>query len=223
LPNVLPDPQWSGTFYLHEPAALPRELQAELAKRVADDDSAGPRLIAGTAEAEDSKRPVFLGQMLPELYDALAVLVVPIPPLRARKDELPGLVESMLKRITLALDAAIVGLTAEAWECVRAYHWPGNLRELYAALLTAGHRAGKDQIDATDLPLSVRQGKAAAEAPAKEKPLQVPPLDTVLEEIERRMIRLALERTGGNQSKAAELLGVWRPRLIRRIKALGLE
>jgi len=48
-------------------------------------------------------------------------------------------------------------------------------------------------------------------------------LDSVLEEVERRMIRLALRRAGGNQSKAAEMLAVWRPRLIRRIKALGLE
>jgi transcriptional regulator with PAS, ATPase and Fis domain len=114
-------------------------------------------------------------------------------------------------------------LTPEASDCVRAYHWPGNLRELYRTLLAAGKRASKDRVDVADLPLAVRQGKAAAEAPSKASPMQVPPLDTLLEDIERRMIRLALERTGGNQSKAAELLGVWRPRLIRRIKALGLE
>jgi transcriptional regulator with PAS, ATPase and Fis domain len=216
-------PEILGTLYLLEPAALPRELQAELADRLSDDGEPAPRVIAGSTEVEDPKRPVFLGTMLPELYDALAVLLVPLPPLRARKEELPRLIDLMLKRAAPALGKTIVGLTAEAWECVRAYHWPGNLRELYATVLRSGRRAGKEQIDAADLPLAVRQAKAAADAPAPRPPAELPPLDKVLEEVERRMIRLALDRAGGNQSKAADLLGVWRPRLIRRIKALGLD
>src|SRR5581483_6906782 len=102
---------------------------------------AGPRVIAGSAEEVDPKRPVFLGQMLPELYDALAVLVVPLPPLRARKDELPRLVDGLLRRTSAALGKSLSALTDEAWVCVRAYGWPGNLRELYATLLRAGGRA----------------------------------------------------------------------------------
>ncbi len=218
-----PRPAWLGTIYLNEPAALPRELQSELAERLAAEDASGPRVIAGSAEADDPKRPVFLGQMLPELFDALAVLMVPLPPLRARKDDLPRLVAEMLRRTNTALGKTVTELTADAWDCVRAYHWPGNLRELYTALLAAGRRTGNDQIDSSDFPISVQQAKAAAQAPAAKQPPRLPPLDTVLEEVERRMIRLALEQSGGNQSKAAELLAVWRPRLIRRIKALGLE
>jgi DNA-binding NtrC family response regulator len=222
-PRGLDRPAWLGTLYLNEPAALPRELQAELAERLTDEGDLGPRIIAGTAEADDPKRPVFLGQMLSDLFDALTVLTVPLAPLRARKDELPRLVQEMLKRAGPAVGKTLTGLTADAWECLRDYHWPGNLRELYATLLRAGRRAGGDQIDATDLPLALQQARAAAAAPAAKLPPQLPPLDTVLEEVERRMIRLALEQSGGNQSKAAELLAVWRPRLIRRIKALGLE
>jgi DNA-binding NtrC family response regulator len=222
-PTGLDRPAWLGTLYLNEPAALPREIQAELAERLANETDHGPRMIAGSAEADDPKRPVFLGQMLPELFDALAVLMVPLPPLRAQKDDLPRLVEEMLRRAGPAVGKTVTGLTADAWECVRAYHWPGNLRELYATLLGAGRRTSRDQIDSSDLPLAVQQAKAAAEAPAAKSPPQLPPLDTVLEEVERRMIRLALAQSGGNQSKAAELLAVWRPRLIRRIKALGLE
>jgi transcriptional regulator with PAS, ATPase and Fis domain len=117
----------------------------------------------------------------------------------------------------------VTGLTTAAWECVRAYAWPGNLRELFATLLRAGQRVETELIDAADLPLAVRQAKAAADAPAPRPPAALPPLDTVLEEVERRMIRLALERANGNKSKAAELLGIWRPRLLGRIKALGLD
>jgi transcriptional regulator with PAS, ATPase and Fis domain len=222
-PRGLNRPNWLGTLYLNEPAALPREVQAELAERLADESGSGPRVIAGSADADDPKRPVFLGRMLPELFDALAVLIVPLPPLRARKDDLPRLVEEMLTRAAPTLAKSVTRLSADTWECVRAYHWPGNLRELYATLLAAGRRTDQDQIDSTDLPLAVQQARAAADAPAAKSPPKLPPLDTVLEEVERRMIRLALEQSGGNQSKAAELLAVWRPRLIRRIKALGLD
>jgi DNA-binding NtrC family response regulator len=216
-------PEWLGTLYLHEPAALPRELQADLAERLADDAAPGPRVIAGSASADDPKRPVFLGQMLPELYDALAVLNISLPPLRTRKDDLPRLVEQMLKRAAPVLGRAVTGLTAATWECVRAYSWPGNLRELYATLQRAAQRTGKDQIDAGELPLAVQQAKAAADAPAGRPAPELPPLDRVLEEVERRMIRRALDQSQGNKSKAAELLGVWRPRLLGRIKALGLD
>ena len=222
-PHGLDRPAWLGTVYLIEPAALPREVQAELTERLAGDDDTGPRIIGGSADADDPKRPVFLGRMLPELFDALAVLIVPLPPLRARKDDLNRLVAEMLNRAGPTFGKAVTGLTADAWECLPSHHWPGNLRELYAALVAAGQRAKHQQIDRTDLPLAVQQAKAASEAPAAKIPPRPPPLDTVLEEVERRMIRLALEKTGGNQSKAAEMLAVWRPRLIRRIAALGLE
>src|SRR5207248_2777545 len=109
----------------------------------------------------DPARPVAEGKMLRPLFDALAVLVIRLPPLRVRPDDLPALADALLRRT----GAPARELTAEAWECVRAYAWPGNLRELSAALA----------------------------------------------------------RAKGNQSRAAELLSVWRPRLLRRIKALGLE
>jgi DNA-binding NtrC family response regulator len=222
-PLGLDRPEWVGTVYLHEPGALPRELQADLAARLGDDAWSGPRVIAGSSSADDPKRPVFLGQMMPELFDALAVLVISLSPLRARKEDLPRLVEGMLKRAAPALGKTIAGLSPPAWECVRAYPWPGNLRELYAMLFRAGQGAGTERIDASDLPLPVQQAAAAAGAPATPPPADLPPLDTVLQEVERRMIRLALERAKGNKSKAAELLGIWRPRLLARIKALGLD
>jgi transcriptional regulator with PAS, ATPase and Fis domain len=212
----------AGTLYLHEPSELPRELQADLSHRIVDDAGAGPRIIAGSTASDDPKRPVFLGQMLPELYDTLAVLVIPLPPLRARKEELTRLVDGMLKRATAAIGKTLTSLSADAWDCMRTYNWPGNLRELYATLFQAGRRTANAEIATVDLPLSVRQARPAAVNPLP-APQKLPALDNVLEEVERRMIRLALEKADGNQSKAADLLAVWRPRLIRRIKALGLD
>jgi DNA-binding NtrC family response regulator len=86
--------------------------------------------------------------------------------------------------------------------------------------MAAAERAGDGEIDANHLPLPLLQAALGESAgPAVPK---LPALDVVLEQVERRMIQLALAKTGGNQSKAADLLTVWRPRLHRRLKALGL-
>jgi DNA-binding NtrC family response regulator len=219
-PLGLDHPYWGGTLYLRDPAALPRELQAELADRLADLPDAAPRIMAGfPADPADDIRSGRLAEQLPA---ALTVLTIRLPPLRERLAGMPQLVESTLRRVSGAVGRPAAGLTPEAWECVRSYRWPGNLRELHATLRAAAERTAAERIDTADLPLAVRQAKLAAEAPPRPTG-ELPGLDAVLEQVERRMIELALKRAGGNQSKAAEMLGVWRPRLIRRIKALGID
>jgi DNA-binding NtrC family response regulator len=113
-------------------------------------------------------------------------------------------------------------LTAEAGAAIAAYSWPGNLPELQVALQYSIQSAGSDRIDVSHLPLAVRQAQVAS-ANHPPPPETMMPLDSALEQTERQMIRTALEKCKGNQSRAAELLGIWRPRLIRRIKALGLD
>ncbi len=213
-------PEWLGTLYLRDPAALPRELQADLAAHLVGAAGSGVRLMAGFLG--DPTAEVRSGRLNVTLYTGLNVLTITLPPLRERLADLPGLVEMMLRRAAPVLGRTIAGLSPDALECLCSYPWPGNLRELYATLLRAGMRAAGEQIEATDLPLAVRQARTAADLPPRPAG-EMLPLDTVLEEVERRMIRLALERANGNQSRAAELLSVWRPRLLRRIKALGLD
>jgi DNA-binding NtrC family response regulator len=219
-PLGLDRPHRLGTLYLREPAALPRDLQADVAAHLVGAAGTGVRLTAGFTR--DPAADARSGRLLETLYTGLNVLTIPLPPLRERPAELPRLVETMLRRAAPVLGRTLAGLTADAWECVRAYNWPGNLRELYATLLRSGGRATGEHIDAGDLPLAVRQARTAAEMPPR-PPSALPPLDQVLEEVEKRLIRLALERAQGNQSRAAEMLSVWRPRLLRRIKALGLD
>jgi DNA-binding NtrC family response regulator len=211
-------PEALGTLYLREPAALSPELQSDLAAHLAGVGRSGVRLMSGFTG--DPTADLRGGRLLDALYAGLNILTITLPPLRQRSADLPYWVETLLRRAASVEERTIAGLTPDAWECVRAYPWPGNLRELSAALLRACTRARGDRIDTADLPLVVRQARDAA-APLPQAGM--PRLDTVLEEVEKRMIRLALERAQGNQSKAAELLGVWRPRLLRRIKALGLD
>lgn len=196
-------PAWLGTLYLHAPDALPESLRRDVAEQLVEGG-------VGFAVGYDAEPAMSLG-----------VLPIHLSPLRARAADLPWLVDVFVMRAAATLGRKPPALSADALACVRAYAWPGNLRELAATLFAASAQAG-DAIEATDLPVPVRQARSAVELPAR-RAEPMPKLDEVLEQVEKRLIALALAKAGGNQSQAAELLGVWRPRLLRRIKALGLN
>ncbi len=211
-----------ATVYVKEPGRLPREFQARLAALLAADDEERPlpRILAGCCA--DPAVEVRAGRLLDDLYTALSALTIVVPPLRERGDELPRLVERLLERANEDEVCTVRGLAPDAWEVVGGYAWPGNLRELLATLSAARARAKGDRITAADLPAPLRLALRLHQTPgrAPEKPL---PLETLLEEVERRLIRLALQRAGGTRGRAAGMLGLWRQRLQRRMEALGLE
>jgi len=213
-----------GALYLKELSHLPHELQLRLLdwseQTAGDRETAKPHIIAGSVAAPLAE--VHSGRLLDKLYAAHATLVIELPPLRERLADLPDLVERLLDRISSASDRRIVYLTPAAWELVREYRWLGNLRELDAVLSGCHARTTGDLIDVPALPTHLRQAvnMDLAPAPPSDRPI---PLNSILEQVERRLIELALRRSHGNKSRAAELLSVWRPRLLRRIEALGLE
>jgi DNA-binding NtrC family response regulator len=161
------------------------------------------------------------GRLLEELACALGTLVIEVPPLRARREDLPGLVERLLQRASSGSEVRVTGLAPDAWEVVRAYPWPGNLRELYGALRTAQGRAYGERIAATDLPAPVRRAVHLEQTPGGPSERKLP-LDQLLEQAERRLIELALRRARGHKTRAAEILAIWRQRLTRRMEALGI-
>jgi DNA-binding NtrC family response regulator len=203
-----------GTVYLRQVCGLPRELQALLCQRLASGGDR-PRVIAGlTAPAEEL---VHEGRLLRELAGLLSPLTLDVPPLRQRLDDLPHLIERMLPR----LQGGPVALSPAAHEVLRGHAWPGNLAELFAVLADSRPRATQARIDAGDLPASLRLGdRLGREAP---RPPAQAPLPELLEQVERRLIEVALRRARGNRSKAADALGIYRSLLVRRMKALGLE
>jgi transcriptional regulator with PAS, ATPase and Fis domain len=219
----------AGTLYLKEPAALPRDLQARLVEALREPGPTAPRLVAGSCSdlAAESRSLRFLA----ELRCLLGTLVLELPPLRERQADLPTLVERLLDRAGERAEpedeAATSGgarprveLTPEAWAQVRAYPWPGNVAELYAVLAGARERAGGGHVDAAHLPSYVRVAVGMGQAPPPQE--RTFPLDELLEKVERRLIQLALRQARGNKTRAAEILSVWRPRLSRRLEALGL-
>jgi transcriptional regulator with PAS, ATPase and Fis domain len=130
-------------------------------------------------------------------------------------DDFAGLVERLLARAGGAAERSVRGCSAEANELLRTYAWPGNLRELYDVLVGACLRARGELIEAGDLPFYLRHAPLPAD-----KPLV---LDAVLEEVERRLIVQALRLAKNNKSRAAELLSIWRARLLRRMEHLGIQ
>jgi transcriptional regulator with PAS, ATPase and Fis domain len=212
----------AGAVYLREPACLPRDLQLRLCDLLSagGDRTDGPRILAGcrTPPAEE----VRAGRLLEDLACVLGTLVLEVPPLRERLADLPVLVEALLARANAEGEVKVTGLAPDAWEVVRAYPWPGNLRELYAALSTAQARAFDARLTAADLPAAVRQAHRLAQTPGRPVGKSLS-LDQLLERAERRLIELALRRSRGHKTRAAQALGIWRQRLVRRMEALDIQ
>jgi len=201
-----------ATLYLQEPAALPRDLQGRLCEVTAEEQP-GPRFLAGMSA--DPAAEVRAGRLLEAMHCLLSPLTIAVPPLRERLPDLPVFAERLLARAASGHDRAVNGISGEAWELLRAYAWPGNLRELYAVLAAGCRRCQADRIEAGDLPWYLRPAPAAAE--------RTLPLDALLENVERSLSNLALAMARGDESKAAELLAMWRPRLSRRMEALEID
>jgi DNA-binding NtrC family response regulator len=210
----------TGTLYLDEPSALPRELQARFATHLAASGEAAPRLIGGCGSEPIGE--VRAGRLLEELFYALGTLTLTIPPLRERRVDLPELIERFLERAATRSGKPAHGVSPEARELLESHAWPNNLRELFSILAVSHTRAGDAVIEPSHLPAALRLAVRLQEGlgPETERSL---PLDQLLEQVERRVITLALRRHQGNKSKAAEVLGVWRARLLRRMEALGIR
>jgi DNA-binding NtrC family response regulator len=205
------------TWLVREPALLPRDLQGRLLELLA----AGDRLLA--TAVEDPHDAMRREALLPELYYALTSLTIRLDPLRDRLDELPLLAMSMLETASAHRPSEarpVVGLEPQALEILRRYDWPGNLHELRRVIESATSRAPGDLIHADDLPAGIQGHRGAAYLPPPLPPGKT--LDQILEEVERRLLERSLARGRHNKSRAADLLGISRPRLYRRMRELGI-
>ena len=205
-----------STVLLVDVLQLPRDLQGRLSE-VRDDRRV--RLLATSPTDPE----VYLrdDRLRPDVYYALTGLTIRLAPLRERLDELPMLAQHILERANLRGERGRLGFSPEAIAVLRAYDWPGNLRELARVVEAAHARGVGDVVEAADLPAAIRGHLASAYTPPPMPP-PVTPLDGLLEQLEKRLIEQALQRSRQNKSRAAELLDISRPRLYRRIKELAI-
>lgn len=202
-----------GMVVLHRPDRLPRELQQRLAERLRTGSWSGPRLCACAGPES--------GDLSPELREALSTLVIAVPPLRERMDELPRLVERLLPRAAARAGVTVRELSPPVWAVLRAHRWPGNVAELYAVLARSCAAASGPRLEVKDLPSGLRLAHAVAETPAA-PPDRPWPLEELLARAERGLIEAALRKAEGNKTRAAKMLGLWRRQLYGRMKALGI-
>jgi DNA-binding NtrC family response regulator len=212
-----------GTLFLDEIGEMPPPLQVKLLRALQSGEvrrlgatqvvTFDVRVIAATNR--DLAELIQHGQFREDLFYRLNVIQVTLPPLRERRDDIPALAEHFLAR-----SAAKLGrerrLAPDALERLLRYPWPGNVRELENAMERAAILSKTETVGSEDLPPHVAAGIGLGRAPA------LAPQQT-LAEMERSHILQTLERSGWNQSRAAEALGVGRTTLWRKLKEYGLE
>ena len=212
--------QASGsTLFLDEVGDLKRDLQVKLLRvlqereilRVGGNERVhvDVRIIAATNQ--DLERAVREGRFREDLYYRLNVIPIVLPPLRERRTDIPLLAEHFIKKYA---GGRTRSLSERALEALVSYYWPGNVRELEAALERALLLGERDEIQPEDLPAGVRAGLSALRGP---QALEIPESGIDLEALERSLVLQAVEKAGGNVSRAARLLGLSRRTLQYRL------
>jgi len=216
-----------GTLFLDEIGELPLPLQAKLLRLLQEKEiekigapqplHVDVRIIAAThrnleAMVED-------GTFREDLYYRLAVIPLELPPLRERLEDIPELVTHFFERAKQKYGRTRLTLPQELLPYFTAHRWPGNIRELENVIERLVLLSRGDEVTLQDLPESLRRERPPLEAIQ----LELPPEGISLEAVERDLIRRALEKFDGNQTKAARYLDISRKTLIYRMEKYGLK
>jgi len=227
-----------GTFFFDEIGDMSLHLQAKLLKFL---DTKTFRRVGGTKEIHVDIRiiaatnqdihaaveqKVFRG----DLYYRLNVATLLLPPLRERKEDIPLLAEYLMKQSNQKLGKKLDAISPEALEMLMQYDWPGNVRELENVIERASILCGDGTIHTRHLPMNLMQRGPRGAGGLAGDPLQIDGISIdngrsmkeIVQSVERKLIGESLERCGGNQVRAAKLLGVTRDILRYRMKQFGI-
>jgi len=220
-----------GTLFLDEVGELPPAVQVKLLRVLQEEEvrpvgepkavSVDVRIVAATAR--DLESEVAAGRFREDLYYRLNVFRIAVPPLRERPEDIPVLADALLESLTRRIGKPVDRLDAEVVAKLRAHDWPGNVRELRntlerAIILARGSRIGPELLPFADRTESASAATADASGTSGED-LSIKRGTRLLEE---RLIRRALEETGGNRAHAAELLELSPRALQYKIKEYGI-
>lgn len=220
-----------GTLFLDEIGELPLPLQAKLLRAL---ESRSFRRVGGvqtitldaaiiTATNRDLADEVAQRRFREDLYFRLHVVPIRLPPLRERRTDIPSLVRFLLLRLGDRLDRRIRGVDEEAMRLLQVWTWSGNVRELRNVVERAAIFCTDDVIRPEHLPPELRYAAAEAAASVPGCPFVLPDEGVDLEAVDKGLLVQALERTQGNQSQAARLLGISRYALRYRMEKYDLK
>jgi DNA-binding NtrC family response regulator len=212
-----------GTLFLDEVGEMTLALQAKLLrfleektfKRVGGlvDIRVDVRVIAATNR--DLEQDVKAGKFREDLFYRLQVMPVSLPPLRERRGDVALLASYYIDRYNREFRKKVRGLTPEAATLLEQYQWPGNIRELKNAIERSMLLNDRERLEPDDFTTLTRTVTATS--------FKLPPEGLNLEDVERQLLVQALERANGNQTQAAQLLGINRDQVRYRIEKFGLH
>jgi len=218
-----------GTLFLDEVGELPLSIQAKLLRFLemgecqvvgqTNVDKVNTRIIAATHR--NLQKQTEQGQFRQDLYYRLNIVPLELPPLRKRLDDLEDLLFTFTKQLAEHHQLSAPHYTKATLKQLLRYQWPGNIRELHnfcERLLIL--KSGKT-IEPTHLPREFQASKTISPHPTEE--FLLPDAGINMESLEIQMIRQALQKTYGNRSQAARLLGLTRDTLLYRIKKYAIE
>jgi transcriptional regulator with PAS, ATPase and Fis domain len=214
-----------GTILLDEVGDMPVEGQAKLLRTLQEktirpigemhEIPVDVRVI--TATNQPTAALLESGRLRPDLYYRLSVVTIEVPPLRERVSDIPLLAQHFIQQFNLKYQRGVEGIERAALDCLMAYAWPGNVRELEHVIEGLfALRDLKKAITNDDLPATLKQAPRATVVEAAGEVHS-------LAESEKVAIIRALQATEGNKSRAAEMLGISRDRLYRKIELYGIE
>jgi DNA-binding NtrC family response regulator len=215
-----------GSLLLDEIGEMPVDLQPKLL-RVLEERRFRPvgstetfeadfRLIAATNRP--AREAIKEGLLREDLFYRISTITINVPPLRERSEDLQLLIDHFFHFFAEKYHRPLQGISQAAYQRLFAHPWPGNVRELQNALERAVLLSKGPRIEPDDLPFSTPEGVDAASPAA----FHVPP-NMTLAEIEKLVIAQTLERTQGNKQMAAQVLGIYRPRLYSKIRKYKIE
>ncbi|MGI9108357.1 MAG: sigma-54-dependent transcriptional regulator [Pyrinomonadaceae bacterium] len=217
----------AGSLLLDEIAEMPVELQPKLLRVLQERSyrkigsertyAVDFRLITSTNRPPaDAIRD---GMLRDDLFYRISTITIHVPPLRERTEDIQLLAEYFFKMYARKYQRPITGISQAAYQRLFSHGWPGNVRELQNVLERAVLLAKTNKIEPVDLPF---ENGALPEKAAQNAAWDVPP-NLTLEEIEKLVIEKTLQRTNGNKQAAANLLGIYRPRLYSKIRKYNID
>ena len=218
-----------GTLFLDEIGELSPELQVKLLRVLQERKF---ERVGGTEEIEvdirivaatnrDLMKEVEKGNFREDLYYRLNVVQITLPPLRERREDIPLLTGHFITKFSQENNTQQRSFSPKAMDCLSAYEWPGNIRQLENVVERCLVMAGSDTIDVADLPPELRDEEAQLKSVIDLLPVELD-LAATLDLLEAALIRRALVRAEFVQARAAELLGTSRSNLQHKLKKYGI-
>jgi len=221
-----------GTLFLDEVGNMPADLQVKLLRVLQEREfqkvggtntiKVDVRIIAATNV--DLQEKVKKGEFRDDLYYRLNVIPIQIPPLRQRPEDIPLLVSHFVKKFCIEQQQPLKQVSHAAMKQLAVFDWPGNVRQVENAVEMAVALSGDRQfLDLADFPIVGDTGTDGLDLHRIDIPEEGLDFNTVVSDLERRLILRSLEATGGNKKKAASLLRLKRTTFVEKLKRMGME